>query len=241
MSQVRSGPDYAKRRQHVMTAPGHLFPGILARCACWSSWCLRQLSELQEHQLFLMNGLIITKTRMLKCGNWTTKLHTRYHFVACFGQQVSYGLAIDLIMLKMVSIWVTTKEMMQTCPSWFSLLVDCMVFAAWDSWQKYTMFRSNSFVQFDLNKWQDRMDSLQQTKSQQTCKTQEHLGLSSRHVSFMSWWNPPGQASWVKSIHHLGFQKLEPHSACHIQNQKCSNQKRGNLATWKHTYNTYIH
>eukprot|EP00434_Breviolum_minutum_P008883 symbB.v1.2.007831.t2/scaffold463.1/size291460/12 len=67
--QVRSGPDYAKRRQHVMTAPGHLFPGILARCACWSSWCLRQLSELQELQVFLMNGLIITKTRMLKCGN----------------------------------------------------------------------------------------------------------------------------------------------------------------------------
>lgn len=122
MSQVRSGPDYAKRRQHVMTAPGHLFPGILARCACWSSWCLRQLSELQELQVFLMNGLIITKTRMLKCGNWATKLHTRYHFVACFGQQVSYGLAIDLIMLKMVSIWVTTKGMMQTCPSWFSLL-----------------------------------------------------------------------------------------------------------------------
>lgn len=120
-------------------------------------------------------------------------------------------------------------------------LVDCMVFAAWDSWQKYTMFRSNSFVQFDLNKWLDRMNSLQQSKSRQTCKTQEHLGLSSRHVSFMSWWNPPGQASWVKSIHHLGFQKLEPHSACHIQNQKCSNQKRGNLATWKHTYDTYIH
>ena len=35
----------------------------------------------------------------------------------------------------------------------------------------------------------------------------------------MSWWNPPGQASWVKSIHHLGFQKLAPHSACNIQNQ----------------------